>query len=1115
MSSKTRYFTLDDLTQEFNRETLNRGINYATEKKVKGWSFDNDFIESEVKGSGRNLYTQDIELVFTENKLAEVIGSCSCPVGYNCKHVAAVLVDILHYWQRHQPPQQGAKSELSFSEQKWLNELEFAQTSQPINAYPATSPKAEDEYLIFTLSTLVNSKEVRLIPGKAKLNAKGELKYSKLTLDARELMRNNHFLKGDDIELLALFNMCTMNSYYYSYYSPREKNGARLLERIAKADKLYWLTTENKQSTLRKLTYQEILPARLTWLEEQGYLRLRWQPEMQTDALAEQIHILPTDPPWMITKEKCGKLHASATGNYSLQTLLALVQDAPPVVASQHGKRLELAHRLLEMDVQNIIPLPAELEQTTRNDIEMRPFLVLGSVLNTESQHESFDFAMLNFSYDDLIIPADMGSDKITRRRGQGVEHIVRNKVAEQEAVQTLKELGFALFTMPDNPASNFYTLDNQHAWLKFATTNLPSLHGRGWTIHLLDNYRYDLQEVEDWYAEVAEENQVSPWFDLELGIIVNQTKISLLPLLVGLIRQAPQDFSLQQLNQRADDEQILLTLTDTSRVALPYARIKPILLILGELYFTEHQGDNLRLPMLDAARLAELTANTQLRWIGGERQQAFGQRLADFGGIKTMNAPQGLCAELRDYQKQGVAWMQFLREYQLAGILADDMGLGKTIQTLTHILLEKEAGRLTAPALVIAPTSLTDNWANEARRFTPGLRVLVLQGKERNKLFEQIPQADLVLTTYALLPRDEAALRQHRYHLLILDEAQYIKNAQAKTSQTASLLQANHRLCLTGTPLQNHLGELWSQFNFLMPGLLGDYKSFTKDFRHPIEKVGNDQRHALLMRRIRPFLLRRTKDKVATELPAKTEIVRHIELTGAQRDLYETVRLAMDEKVRLEIAKKGVARSQIVILDALLKLRQVCCDPRLVKISGAKASKGKALPSAKLAELLEMLEELLDEGRKILVFSQFTSMLGLIAEALTAKQVRFTMLTGDTENRGEVVKQFQEGDIPIFLISLKAGGVGLNLTAADTVIHYDPWWNPAAENQATDRAWRIGQDKLVFVYRLIAKGTLEEKIQDMQLKKAELARAILDQGEVGSTQLTPEDLQGIFAPLD
>jgi hypothetical protein len=620
------------------------------------------------------------------------------------------------------------------------------------------------------------------------------------------------------------------------------------------------------------------------------------------------------------------------------------------------------------------------------------------------------------------------------------------------------------------------------------------------------------VHDVDDWYADVVEEDaDRSAWFDLELGIVVGGVKHALLPLLVQLIRNAPRDFDPAALAGHPDTDALVAQLPDGARVALPWGRIKPILATLGELYFTERLGTAIRLPCLDAARLAELDASAQLRWLGGERLRAVGAKLRSFDGIAPVAAPAGLQAQLRDYQSAGLAWMQFLRAYGFGGILADDMGLGKTIQTLAHILVEKEAGRLDCPALVVAPTSLMDNWQNEAARFAPGLNVLLLHGKDRAAQFHQIATADIVLTTYALLPRDEAILRGQRFHLLILDESQYIKNHRAKAAQTACLLDARHRLCLTGTPLQNHLGELWSQFQFLMPGLLGDDKAFNAEYRKPIEKGGDQQRAALLSRRVKPFMLRRTKDHVAKELPPKTEMNWPVEFGSAQRDLYETVRLAMDKKVREEIDRKGVARSQIVILDALLKLRQVCCDPRLLKTTTAPAAAIKVAGSAKFDALFELLDTLLAEGRKILVFSQFTSMLALIGAALEERNHRYALLTGDTVDRAAPVASFQQGDVPLFLISLKAGGVGLNLTAADTVIHFDPWWNPASEDQATDRAWRIGQDRPVFVYRLIVKGSVEEKIQELQRKKSGLAHALLGEGGALGQQVTADDLREIF----
>jgi SNF2 family DNA or RNA helicase len=409
-----------------------------------------------------------------------------------------------------------------------------------------------------------------------------------------------------------------------------------------------------------------------------------------------------------------------------------------------------------------------------------------------------------------------------------------------------------------------------------------------------------------------------------------------------------------------------------------------------------------------------------------------------------------------------------------------------------------------------VLPTSLVHNWCEEARRFAPGLRVLSLHGSQRKDRFDEIAEHDLVLTTYALLWRDHEALARHHYHLLILDEAQFVKNASTKSATAIRELQARHRLCLTGTPLENHLGELWSLFDFLLPGFLGTQKDFAKRWRTPIEKGGDTVRRDLLARRIRPFMLRRRKDEVAKELPAKTMIVRSVELDGAQRDLYETVRAAMQDKVREAISQQGLGRSHIVVLDALLKLRQVCCDPRLVKLAKASTIKG----SAKLELLLSMLPDLIEEGRRVLLFSQFTGMLSLIAAAVEKAGIAYVTLTGDTTDRATPVRRFQAGEVPLFLISLKAGGVGLNLTAADTVIHYDPWWNPAAENQATDRAHRLGQDKPVFVYKLIVAGSIEEKIVLLQDKKAALADGILSEDATVAVKFSADDLDALFAPM-
>jgi SNF2 family DNA or RNA helicase len=461
----------------------------------------------------------------------------------------------------------------------------------------------------------------------------------------------------------------------------------------------------------------------------------------------------------------------------------------------------------------------------------------------------------------------------------------------------------------------------------------------------------------------------------------------------------------------------------------------------------------------------------------------------------------------LRPYQHEGLTWLQALRAAGFGGILADSMGLGKTVQTLAHLLAERKAGRLDAPALVVAPTSLLPNWEAEAERFAPSLRTLVLHGAQRSQRHDDIADAQLVVTSYALLARDIETLAARDWSVAVLDEAQNIKNPTSKTAKAARRLRAQQRLCLTGTPVENHLEELWSLFAFVDPAVLGERERFRRIFRTPIEKRDDAGRRSALAARIAPFVLRRTKERVALDLPPKSEIVTRVELGETQRDLYETIRAAMHARVQDAIASRGLARSRIVVLDALLKLRQVCCHPKLLPSERAKGVQ----ESAKLDTLRDMVEGMVDDGRRILLFSQFTSMLRLIEEQLRALEIDYVQLTGSTVDRAEPVRRFQSGEVPVFLISLKAGGTGLNLTAADTVIHYDPWWNPAVETQATDRAHRIGQHKPIFVYKLVCEHTVEERILDLQARKGALAAALLDETET-ATPLDEDEIAQLFA---
>jgi superfamily II DNA or RNA helicase len=464
----------------------------------------------------------------------------------------------------------------------------------------------------------------------------------------------------------------------------------------------------------------------------------------------------------------------------------------------------------------------------------------------------------------------------------------------------------------------------------------------------------------------------------------------------------------------------------------------------------------------------------------------------------------------LRPYQKQGVAWLGFLRENGFGGILADEMGLGKTLQTLAFLRFIRQTQPGVAPMLIVCPTSLVFNWLAEAKKFTPQLKVLALHGPNRHALFDRIPGSDLILTSYALIRRDAERYRGLEFDTVVLDEAQHIKNRQTQNAQAVKSVRTRNRLVLTGTPMENSVLDLWSIFDFLMPGYLGAAKDFRERYELPIVREKTPEAQARLARRLRPFILRRLKKEVASDLPARLEQVSFCELTSEQRNVYQQLVEAGRKEVLEAVGAQGLAKSRMVVLTALLRLRQVSCDLRLLKLEGVKPEGA----SGKLDMFGELLEEVLDGGHRLLVFSQFVEMLALLKEKLAAEGVEYCYLDGSTKDRAGVVDRFQSNAaIPVFLISLKAGGVGLNLTGADTVIHFDPWWNPAVEDQATDRAHRIGQTRVVTSYKLITRDTVEEKILTLQNRKREILRATLGGDEDFAAALSWDEIQELLQP--
>jgi superfamily II DNA or RNA helicase len=678
-----------------------------------------------------------------------------------------------------------------------------------------------------------------------------------------------------------------------------------------------------------------------------------------------------------------------------------------------------------------------------------------------------------------------------------------RDLGAERAAQARLQRSGF---TGPD--AQGRWQLNGQNAVLNFFAREFPRLQLE-WSVTLEERLERstarNLERIEPQFQVTASGVQ---WFDL--GVVFASS--------------GGEKFSAADIQRLILSGQSHTRLKNGRTAILDTGAVGELQEVLLDCAPQQHAG-GYRINSAQAGFL-ESTLQEQRGW-KLQAPAAWRERAAKQGGQTKLECPPlgDLETVLRPYQKHGVAWLRFLRENSFGGILADEMGLGKTLQALAHLQAirtlesgaengsghEDSRGAPTAnrrPHLIVCPTSLVFNWAAEATKFTPALRVLRLHGPDRHALFGRIAQSDLVVTSYALIRRDAERYREVEFDTVVLDEAQHIKNRETQNAQAVKAVRSRHRLVLTGTPMENSVLDLWSIFDFLMPGYLGAARDFRERYELPITREKSAEAQARLSRRLRPFILRRLKRDVAADLPAKLEQISFCELTPDQRGVYQQVIEAGRKEVLDAVGAQGLARSRMVVLSALLRLRQVCCDLRLLKLDGVEPANA----SGKLDLFGELLEEVIDGGHRVLVFSQFVSMLSLLKERLTAEGIEFCYLDGSTSNRGEVVERFQKTpSIPVFLISLKAGGVGLNLTGADTVIHFDPWWNPAVEDQATDRAHRIGQTRVVTSYKLITRDTVEEKILQLQNRKREIIKATLGSEEELAAALSWEDIQELL----
>ncbi|MEA1891169.1 MAG: DEAD/DEAH box helicase [Campylobacterota bacterium] len=1058
--------TTNDIKENIDSAYYTRGLNYYRSNKILDYKIgfqdeSSSILRAKVRGSyGRN-YAIYIEIEKDEAGEIYIEGQCSCPIGYNCKHVAAVCI---RYTTENPASRKTISTQItSYSSQislvdKWLENL---QNSTLNDTKQNTNAKAEngDYFLTYRLDGVSSSNKGLLTFYKSKILKNGFI--SKGTkLDAGRVGHGYSFreLKNEEDENIIQMADSFVSNDYYSTSSPLSGDlGYMIVKKVLATKRCYF-------------DYNSVA---LSFLDEVFHTKYEFklykgEYSLKSNITKKGYKVIETTPPFLLDTLN----NIVQELDIDIDTYRQLL-NAPKIPKENIAKiYTSVANTLPNIDIET----PKSIKTIK---IKTKPTPKLHLKYMKDEEDKSFTSFSVDFNYERYSVKYMPRVELKSFYNEESKVEISRDLDYEDSVKKQIESYGFSVKIKDDNLAVVLVDENKQaqlKIWKEFLNLHVDELKSQGWLVETMQEFDMRFEPSSEVVVESDDKND---WFSLSFNLEFNGVSQPIAPLVSTII----QEFD----NFENMPELVNIEVDENHFVEVQTKQIRPIIQTIIELLDKKDRDENLKISPYDAHLLEFM--DDDIIWRGNKEILELSKKLKDFKGIKRVEPPKSLQADLRDYQQEGLNWLNFLYEFKFSGILADDMGLGKTIQTLAHLSKLKEDSRLTNPSLIVMPTSLIANWKNEAKKFTPNLSVLSLHGSDRADRLDVMDDYDVLLTTYPLIVRDQKRFNEHSFMYIILDEAQKIKNHKTKMAVALKTLKSDYRLALSGTPIENHLGELWSIFSFLMPGFLDTVSFFKNYYQTPIEKEHSFQRQTLLNKRVKPFMIRRTKEKVADELPAKSEIVKYTQFSDKQSKLYESIRVTMEKKVQEAVNAKGLGSSHITILDALLKLRQVCCDPSLVKIDEAK----KVQESAKLELFLDLIDELLTEGRKILVFSQFTSMLAIIEERIILREIKYTKLTGSTRKREEAIEKFTDGGVDMFLISLKAGGVGLNLVEADTVIHYDPWWNPAVENQATDRAYRIGQTKAVFVYKLIVENTIEQKILELQKKKQALQDGIYD----------------------
>ncbi len=1057
--SKTE-FNYKFIKDQASAGSWRRGYEYHTKDMV----FDNypekNFYMGKVKGNFQDHYNTD--LIFKKNK---VEARCNCPLKEEwCKHAVAVALKAIdeHAYE-------------DWLETKFGMEFEFPDENTALKEEPQGSyifhfnPKRKANFFSILVRSRENGKIVRQIEP-----------ILKAVIEAQKQDKNFELNNSQKVELLIfqqLLKISRQDKKAGWYDIPIAKFGP-MFSLLAKADEVL----DEKTKDRLKFTDEEwklVLYVNTSNTAGTLLLSLEWQRPDSDDVYPfEEVRyfsrhlkwgrykniIFPTNiaiqnVPQNIIKASFTDLKDSEGGKFIYEDLPKL-QQVMDVVVDEKISKLMLEQR----PPINIVTMGIDYDQSLK--------------------------ASLDFEYDGVRVPYSKSSnDKVqyitVKKTDEDLIYWVkRNLKHENEAYAMLLACKFVPMQ------TNNLALEKENA---------------------IDFYNYYLKQAgEGWKFE--EKDDMS-FFKL----MENPFKLCAK---IDFSDEQPDSFDISIYGQAGDEIIDFDEIYDTIQSGEKYARIR-------SLGFVEYPAQNIYSMMRSfnsfdvyrnpdnrftvktyRAGLINELKNLNVELILSDRFKTFWEQMSTFSTSEDLTLPTGINAEFREYQMKGFGWLWFMYKYGLNGILADDMGLGKTLQALTVLQKAKEEDG-PMPTLVIAPTTVVFNWESEIQKFAPTLSCLKLQGGERKQFFKKIPEYDVVITSYALLRRDIAKLKDINFRYVILDESQNIKNATSQTAQAVKQLNSQHKLALSGTPIENKLEELWSVFDFLMPGFLFSMADFNSRYVNPIMERQDKIVEKRLKLQIYPFILRRMKRDVAKDLPDKVENIAYCELTDEQRDFYLQVLDSTKEELFKSIEQNGLEKSRLSIFSALLRMRQICCHPRLYDKDNVK----NVISSGKFEKLKAMLEEIIAEKHRILLFSQFVDMLDIVKAWLDKSGIKYEYLTGKTKDRQGAVERFNnDPTIPIFLISLKAGGTGLNLTGADYVIHYDPWWNPAVEDQATDRAYRIGQTKKVFVYRLITKNTVEEKIQKLKTVKRNLVDSVISVDRNITKSLTMDDIREIFS---